>query len=140
MVPGLVSAFAAAVLYGAGTVLQAVGVRRASAAVGRRAQLWEARWYALGLLLDGLGFLASIAALRSLPLFVVESAIASSVAVTALLAVLFLGVRLTRTEVAALVAVGVGLVALAVSARAGGAVPLSGAAPWLVLAAVLPVG
>jgi drug/metabolite transporter (DMT)-like permease len=141
MVAGLLSALAAAVLYGVGTVLQAVGVRRGGAAVsgGRWAQLWAGRLYAVGLLLDALGFVASIAALRTLPLFLVESAIASSVAITAVLAVLFLGAALDRREVFALVGVGVGLVALAVAARDGSAVPLSGAAPWLVLGSVLPV-
>jgi drug/metabolite transporter (DMT)-like permease len=141
MTIGLLSAFAAAALYGAGTILQAVGVRRAAAtpAGGKWAQVWAGRLYAGGLLLDGLGFLASLAALRTLPLFVVESAIASSVAITAVLAVLFLRVRLTRRELIALVAVGVGLVALAVSARAEAAVPLSGPASWLLLGCVLPV-
>lgn len=142
MVPGLVSALAAAVLYGAGTVLQAVGVRRVPAAapgVSTWARVRAGWLYAVGLLLDALGFLASLAALRTLPLFVVESAIASSVAVTAVLAVAFLGVRLTRTEIAALVAVGVGLVALAAAAEPGRAVRLAGTAPWLLLASVLPV-
>ncbi len=141
MVPGLLSAFGAAVLYGAGTVLQAVGVRRAGAAAGAGwwARVWAGRLYASGLLLDALGFLASIAALRTLPLFVVESAIASSVAITAVLAVLFLGVRLSGREVLALGAVGVGLVALAVSAHSGSAAPLAGAAPWLLLGSVVPV-
>jgi drug/metabolite transporter (DMT)-like permease len=141
MLPGLLGAFAAAVLYGAGTVLQAVGVRRAAAAAADG--LWErarAGWpYGAGLGLDAVGFVASVVALRTLPLFVVESAIASSVAITAALAVLFLGVRLTRTEVVALAAVGAGLVALAVSAHEGSAVRLSGAAPWLLLASALPV-
>lgn len=130
MVPGLAGAFAAALCYGAGTVLQAVGVRRAGAA----------RLYVLGLLLDAVGFVASVVALRSLPLFVVESAIASSVAVTALLARAFLDVRLTRPEVLALVGVGAGLVALAASAREGGAEALTGGGPTLLLATVVPVG
>jgi drug/metabolite transporter (DMT)-like permease len=141
MTLGLLSAFAAAVLYGAGTILQAVGVRRAAAAQGEGVwrRLRAGRLYALGLVLDSVGFLASIVALRTLPLFVVESAIASSVAVTAALAVVFLGVRLTSREVVALVAVGIGLVALAVSARAETAAPLSGLAPWVVLGSVVPV-
>ena len=142
MTLGLLSALAAAVLYGAGTILQAVGVRRAAAAEGER--LWRrvraGRLYVLGLVLDSVGFLASIAALRTLPLFVVESAIASSVAVTAGLAVVFLRARLTRREVVALVAVGIGLVALAASARAEAAAPLSGPAPWLLLGSALPIG
>ena len=83
---GLLGAFAAAVLYGAATVLQAAGVRSlrlVPAGAPLPARLWAGRLYAVGLALDGLGFLASIAALRTLPLFVVQSAIASSVAVTA---------------------------------------------------------
>jgi hypothetical protein len=141
MVVGLVSAFAAAVLYGGGTILQAVGVRRAGAAEaeGLWARVWAGRLYGYGLGLDGLGFLASLAALRTLPLFVVESAVASSVAITAALAVLVLGARLSRREVVAQVGVGLGLVALAVSAQPGRATPLSGAAPWLLLGCVLPV-
>jgi hypothetical protein len=141
MTGGLLSAFAAAALYGGGTILQAVGVRRAAAAEG--AALWAraraGRLYVVGLLLDGVGFLASLIALRTLPLFVVESAIASSVAITAVLAVLFLGVRLSRREVVALAGVGVGLVALAVSARVGTAAPLSRPASWLLLGSTVPV-
>jgi len=141
MTRGLVSAFAAAVLYGGGTILQAVGVRRAGAEPleGWWARVWAGRLYAYGLLLDALGFLASLLALRTLPLFVVESAVASSVAVTAVLAVMVLGVRLSGREVAALVAVGVGLVALAFSAEPGTATPLSSPATWWLLAAVVPV-
>ena len=99
MLTGLLGAFAAAILYGAATVLQAAGVRSlrlVPAGASLPARLWAGRLYAVGLALDGLGFLASIAALRTLPLFVVQSAIASSVAVTALLAVAFLGARLER--------------------------------------------
>jgi drug/metabolite transporter (DMT)-like permease len=141
MTGGLLSALAAAVLYGGGTILQSVGVRRAAAAEveGFWATAWAGRLFALGLVLDGVGFLASLLALRTLPLFVVESAIASSVAFTAGLAVVFLGTRLRRREVVALLAVSVGLVALALSARAGTATPLTGAAPWLLLGAVVPL-
>ena len=141
MAAGLLSAFAAAVLYGGGTILQAVGVRRSARAEveGLWARVWAGRLYGLGLLLDGAGFLASLLALRTLPLFVVESAIASSVAVTAVLAVVFLGVRLSSREVVALAAVEVGLVALAVSARAGTAAPLPAWASWLLLGSAVPV-
>jgi hypothetical protein len=141
MAEGLLSAFAAAFLYGGGTILQSVGVRRAAAAEadGLWARVWAGRLFGLGLVLDGVGFLASLLALRTLPLFVVESALASSVAVTAALAVLFLGARLRRREVVALVGVAVGLVALAISARVGPAVALTGAAPWLILGSVVPV-
>lgn len=137
MTTGLLSAFAAAVLYGVGTLLQAVGLRRATAhpdVTGwRRVRL--AHLYVVGLVLDGFGFLASLSALRTLPLFVVESALASSVAVTAVLVVVFLGERLDRGEVLALAAVGAGLVALAASADPGGAVELGTAGGWVLLGA-----
>ncbi len=141
MILSLISALAAALLYGVGTVLQAVGLRRAtdSDAVTRRARLWAARLYLVGLALDGLGFVASILALRGLPLFVVESVIASSVAVTAVLAVLFLGVRLTRTEIVALAAVAAGLALLAVSGAEGPGAALQGWSAWVLIGLVAPV-
>lgn len=142
MLIGLLGAFAAAVLYGAATVLQAVGVAALAsvpAGSGLPARL-RAGWpYAVGLGMDGIAFLASVAALRTLPLFVVQSAIASSVAVTALLASLFLGARLSRGEVGALVVIGLGLGALAASATAEHAVRLSPAAAWWLAAGVVPV-
>lgn len=140
MILGLVGALAAAVCYGAATVLQAVGVRRLASSPpgsGLLVRATRAVPYAAGLALDGLGFLASLASLRSLPLFVVESAVASSVAVTALLAVAFLGARLGRTEVVALVVIGVGLIALAASATSGPGLTLSDAGAWLLLVGVL---
>lgn len=139
---GLVGAFAAAVAYGTATILQAIGVRRladapAGTTVVRRLRLgWL---YGMGLALDGIGFLASIAALRSLPLFLVESAVASSVAVTAILAVVVLGVRLAGREVAALSAVGLGLVLLAISALEGPPRHVHHHAGGWTLAAVIPV-
>ena len=138
---GLLGAFGAAVLYGAGTVLQAAGVRGSAGPAGAPgpSRLRSAGLYATGLVLDALGFLASLAALRSLPLFVVQSAIASSVAVTAVLAAVFLGSRLHRAEVVALGAVGLGLVGLAAVAREGGATGLGGTGVVLLLAGLAPV-
>lgn len=102
-------------------------------------RVWAGRLYVVGLLLDAAGFAASVGALRTVPLFVVESAIASSVAVTALLAVTFLGARLRSAEVVALAAVCLGLAGLATSATAGAADPLPPAGAALLLAAVGPV-
>lgn len=124
---GLIGALLAAVLYGLGTVLQAKGV------TGRP---WI---YAAGLGADGLGFLASLLAVRVLPLFVVESAVASSVAVTALLARWWLHARFTRREVAALAAIGVGLLALAATAREGAGRPVSHQGELLLCWTVVPV-
>ncbi|GAB2983220.1 hypothetical protein GCM10027076_21230 [Nocardioides montaniterrae] len=127
MALALCGALAAAVLYGVGTVMQARGV------AGRPAI------YVGGLVADGLGFLASLLAVRRLPLFVVQSAVASSVAVTALLAVWWLGARLSRREIAALGAVGLGLVALAATAREGAAVPIGAHGELWLCAIAVPV-
>ena len=118
----IAGAVLAALAYGAATVLQALGVQRMAAAP--KGSSWWARgragWvYAAGLGLDAGGFVASLAALQTLPLFLVESMLASSVGVTAVLAVFFLEVRLSRREVAMLVGIGIGLVLLAVSAQEG---------------------
>lgn len=142
MLTGLGGAAAAAVAYGAATILQALGVRRLSRvdpAAGIWARVVVGRLYVLGLALDGLGFLASVAALRQLPLFLVESAVASSVAVTAVLAVLVLGDRLRRGEVAALAVTGAGLVLLALTAQAGPARAAGTVTTWLLLASVAVV-
>ncbi|OFE16400.1 hypothetical protein BA895_18920 [Humibacillus sp. DSM 29435] len=125
MTLGLVGALVAAVAYGAGTVLQAIGARRLTAlpsGAGGRARVGAALPYAAGLGLDGLGFAASVLALRTLPLFLVESAVASSVAVTAVLSVVVLHLHLRRAEIGALGAVAVGLVCLAAVAEPGPAV------------------
>lgn len=123
----LTGALLAAVLYGLGTVLQAQGV------TGRPVV------YVAGLAADALGFVASLVAVRRLPLFVVESAVASSVGVTALLAVWWLHARITRREVAALVAVGAGLAALAATAQEGASTPVSRHGELLICWVVVPV-
>lgn len=138
MSPGLLGALLAAVAYGAATVLQAIGVRRVGAlppGTPLPARV-RAGWpYAVGLALDGLGFLASVAALRTLPLFLVESAVASSVAVTAVLSVLVLHVRLGTGEVVALLAVAAGLTGLAFAAAEGPPLQSPAAAAWWLLGA-----
>lgn len=141
MLLGLLGALVAALAYGSATILQALGVRGLRAAPVGSTLLQRARagWlYAAGLGLDVVAFAASVGALRALPLFLVQSVIASSVAVTAVLAVVVLGARLTRREVAALAVVALGLVCLAASARdTPPHEPPSWLAPTLVVVAVL---
>jgi len=140
---GLAAAMVAAVAYGAATVMQALGVHRISAVdVGApwRARILAGRLYAVGLLLDAAGFLAAVVSLRRMPLFLVQSAIASSVSVTAVLAVLMLEVRLSRTEVSALAVTGFGLVLLAVSAQEGPAHRTTPTLGWLLLGSAGLVG
>jgi drug/metabolite transporter (DMT)-like permease len=139
---GLGGAFLAALLYGVASVVQAVGVRRLTtvpSAASRLTRALAARWYALGLVLDGLGFLASLAALRTLPLFAAQTIVAASVGVTAFLAFAFLGARLTTAQVLALVSLAAGLVALGVSApvESHGHLPRLGV--WLLLGGLLPL-
>lgn len=138
----LLGAALAAIAYGSATILQAVGVRRLAVAPAGSSLLDRCRlgWpYGVGLALDGLGFLLSIAALQSLPLFVVESMLASSVGVTALLAVLLLHVRLARREVLALVVAGIGLVLLAISAQQGPAREIGSTGGWAMLGGAVAV-
>ena len=141
---GLGGAFAAAVAYGVATVLQAVGARRTtrSDAPGARLlwQLVHSLPYVGGVLLDAVGFALSLAALRSQPLFTVQAIVASSLAVTALLAVLVLRTRLIGLEWIALGLVTAGLVLLALSANDQKPTHVDYGGRMLLLLGVLAVG
>nr|WP_239028484.1 DMT family transporter [Pseudonocardia acidicola] len=122
---GLLSALAAAVCFGLASVLQAVAAR----ADEQRAERLDPRlllrllghWrFVLGLGLDGLGYVAMVAALRVLPVFVVQAAVAASLAVTAIAATRFFGTTLRRREWTAVVVVCLGLALLGLSAGAEG--------------------
>ncbi len=125
MIVGLVGALSAAVFFGVASVLQARGARAVPATgridphgLLRVARQWP---YLLGLVCDLAGFLAELTALRELPLFAVQAAVASSLAVTAIATAVLLGARLTHQEWIAVLAVCVGLAALGLSAGAEGA-------------------
>ncbi|MEY9993723.1 drug/metabolite transporter (DMT)-like permease [Streptomyces sp. V4I8] len=123
---GMVCALGAAVCFGAATVLQAVAARAASAQGGRGGEagvLLRAlrQWrYLAGLALDGLGFVLQVVALRSLPIYAVSAALASSLAVTAVVAARLLRVRLRRSEWAAVGVVCAGLAMLGLASGAEG--------------------
>jgi hypothetical protein len=110
-----------ALCYGTASVLQAIGLRSGAPSVGLDlgllVRMLRQLPYLAGLVLDGLGFLASLLALRHLPLFLVQAAAAGGVGITALLATRLLGLRLAARDVAALCALGAGVVLLAISAR-----------------------
>lgn len=112
MTVALLAALAGTLGYGAGSVLQAFGATRATGP----AVAWHPA-YVAGLACDGAAWLASLVALRRLPLFVVQSMLAGSLAVTVLLAAIFLGTRLRARDVAA---VAVVVAALATAAGAAG--------------------
>lgn len=139
---GLIGALLAAVAYGVASVLQGIGARRtaSSASLDPRLVLRLARQapYVLGLLLDLVGFALSVVALRTLPLFAVQAAVASSIGVTALLAAFVLHERPSRSDVVALVLIGVGLMLLAAAAAPDSARHLTGA-PRLSLLVAVPL-
>lgn len=107
-------AVAAAVGYGISSLLQAMAAREAGALAGTL----RSPAYLAGLGLDGVAWVASLAAVRGLPLYAVQAVLAGSVAVTAVAARVVLKARLRRVDVAALV---VTVVALAVLGAGAGA-------------------
>jgi drug/metabolite transporter (DMT)-like permease len=121
---GLGCALLAALAYGIGSVAQSAGVRDGTTDPAAQTtgvqRLARSPLFVLGLAFDALGFAASLVALRALPLFAVQSVLATSLAVTVLLARLLLHARLRRVDLAA---VAVAAVACAVTASAAGAQP-----------------
>lgn len=144
MIGGLAAALAAAVCYGLGSILQAMAATDSTVSdhldvVGLARLIVQWR-YVAGLALDLLGFLAAVVALRLLPLFVVQAAVASSVGVTALAAHLILHARLSGRERLALVALVAGLVLLALAGRPERARHLAEPFPAVLLAGAAVLG
>lgn len=104
LVISFAAALSAAVLYATGSVLQAAKARGRSTAALVRSPL-----YLVGLGCDGLAWLLSLIALRGLPVFAVQALLAGSLALTVLLARLFLRVSLGRRDVAAVVVMAAAL-------------------------------
>ncbi|MFJ8597458.1 DMT family transporter [Streptomyces shenzhenensis] len=140
----MVCALGAAVCFGTATVLQAIAARHAAGtgAGGDAALLLRAlrQWrYLAGLGLDGLGFLLQIAALRSVPIYTVGAALASSLAVTAVVAARLLRVRLSGMEWGAVAVVCAGLAMLGLASGAEGHRDGSAALRYAMLAAAVAV-
>lgn len=149
----MVCALGAAVCFGTATVLQAVATRSADGASeggsasggfgsGETALLLRAlrQWrYLVGLALDGLGFVFQIVALRSLPIYAVGAALASSLAVTAVVAARLLRVRLSGTEWGAVGVVCAGLAMLGLASGTEGDRPGTDALRYTMLGIALAV-
>ncbi len=142
---GMVCALGAAVCFGTATVLQAMAARAADTVGGgggeaalllRAVRQWR---YVVGLALDGLGFLFQVAALRSVPIYAVGAALASSVAVTAVVAARLLRVRLSGREWGAVGVVCAGLALLGVAAGTEGDLGGPTALPYALLVVALVV-
>lgn len=137
MIIGLAGALAAAICYGFGSVLQAMAAEGSTVTerldvvlLARLVAQWR---YIAGLALDLLGFVAALVALRTLPLFVVQAAVASSIGVTALAAVKILHARISPLERRALGGLVLGLLCLAVAGRPERATALHEPGPALLL-------
>ncbi|GAA2143263.1 hypothetical protein GCM10009760_29380 [Kitasatospora kazusensis] len=134
-------ALAAALCFGIAMVLQALGAQR-HADTPDAGLLGTARAmlnlpFAAGLLLDCVGFVAQLIALRSLPLYVVQAALAGALAVTAVLGAAILKIRLGRGEWWGVGGVCTGLAVLGATSGAEGHGQPSQFFHWLLLAAVL---
>lgn len=142
---GLIAALGAATCYGIGSGLQAIGARRTASADNLDPRLLyrllKQGPFVAGTVLDVAGFILGLVALRTLPLFVVQVAIASNLAVTALFAARIMGARLRAEEWAAVAAVCVGLAMVGSAAEAESAAA-QGAAfhVALVVASVVVIG
>jgi len=140
---GLAWALFAALAYGGASVLQGVAAQRTESASGLDPRLMVRLAgsvpYVTGVGLDLAAFLASLVALRTQPLFLVQSVVASSIGVTAVISAV-MGARLRGREIASLIVLGAGLVLLSISARPDQGTPLTLGLRWVLLASVVPLG
>lgn len=139
----MLCALGAAVCFGTATVLQAVAARAVGTGAGGEAALLlraVRQWrYLAGLGLDGLGFVLQVAALRSVPIYAVGAALASSLAVTAVVAARLMRVRLSGAEWAAVGVVCAGLAMLGVASGTEGDKGGPGALKYVMLGVAVGV-
>jgi drug/metabolite transporter (DMT)-like permease len=114
----LVATVAAAFMYGLGAVLQSIAARRGGAGVGVSglSKIVRQGPYIAGLVCDLVGWLMAMYAVNKLPLFAVHSTLAGSVAVTVVLARVFLHTPLRLSDGVAIAATLVGLVLVGLAA------------------------
>lgn len=143
MLLALLAATCAAVAFGLAALLQAVAAREEPDAVGIDPRLLlhllRRPPFVVALVLNLLGFALHLVALRSLPLFLAQTVVSSSVAVTAVASARVLRSPLGRPEVAAVVTVVAGLALLTATADEVGESPTSVGARALLLLAVVVV-
>lgn len=127
---GLGAALAAALLFGTGSIVQAIAVRRlpasATLGAGLAVHLLREPLFLAALVLNLVGFSLHLVALRSIPLFLAQAGISASLAVTALLAVRVFGDHLGPSDWAAVTATCAGLGLLAAAAGSVGDEAASG--------------
>jgi len=139
----VLAALAAAVAYGVAAVLQAVAARRVEATPGvdptLLLRLLRRPAFVVALVLNVVGYALHLLALRSLPLFLVQAAIAASVAVTAVLSRPVLGTVLSGRDRLAVVSTAVGLMVVTASSGGTTAGTLGSGGRWLLVAGAVGV-
>lgn len=117
------AAFATAIFYGVSAVVEDTAAKRlaTSGSIGTRSAVRAALSpiYVFGMTLSVVAWASSLVALHSLPLFAVQSMSASSIGVVVLITWARTGHAPSHFESALLLGMGLGLVALAVSATDG---------------------
>jgi len=121
------AAIVACLGYGVSSVLQSIAAKRAAKIVGLTgiALIIKQAPYLMGLACDTLAFTGNVLALQRLPLFLVQSIVAASVGVTAVIASLR-GAHLSWKDWTSLAVLGAGLIFLSVTAvpNAAARIPL----------------
>ncbi len=109
------------VAYGVANFLQAVAANREHAPKSLSPwllfRLATHKTYVTGIACQVIGFILAILARADLPLFLVQGAVAAGLGVTAILGVVILKWRMPRAEIALLIGLSLGIVALIVSAQ-----------------------
>lgn len=134
-------AVAAACSFGLAAVLQGIATRETPSAGGvdpaLLLRMLRRPVFLAAVLLNLLGFALHVTALQTLPLFLVQAIISSSVAVTAVVSVRVFDAPLTRAQWVSVGAVLVGLAMLGPTAASGTADGVGGGATAALLAVVL---
>jgi hypothetical protein len=122
--------------YGVSSVLQSVAAKRSAEVVGLTGILLIIKQlpYLLGLAADSVAFAGNVLALQRLPLFLVQSIVAASVGITAVIASVR-GARLSWKDWTSLAILGLGLVLLCATAVPTAATQISLVDDWIILLA-----
>ncbi|MBN7552233.1 hypothetical protein I3U54_26255, partial [Mycobacteroides abscessus subsp. abscessus] len=149
MLIGIAAAMLACFGYGTASVLQGYGARQSSTEVGVAADhgpslkstvaaaLTPA--FIAGMVLDLVGFAGSLVSARLIPLFLSQTIMSANLAVTAVLGIAVLGVRLQRRDWLAICAVLLSLCVLAATAGPRGEDSAPPAIHWGVLTVSISV-
>lgn len=125
--------------YGLATVLEQIGVKKLKHVKQMQASVFIKFFkqlpYVQGFILDMLGWVFILYAVRSLPLFLIQSLIASSLIVSAVIDHYWLHTSINRVEKFSILTVLVGIILLGVVAHPGPAKPINDFFKWIIILA-----